>query len=562
MPEREHDTGTNHPYILESEYRSSWPRPKLSMHDYVLNESPTWANKTAVECGLTGRSYTHAQLYDGIMRFGGALQSLEAMKGAERMLREERRGPTVAILCPNCPEYPIAFYGCSVAGGTVTTINPAYTPGEVARHLKDSDTKVIVVDAILEPVVDAALGLLGKENKAFVDGVVVIVNGPSKHGRPNLRDIVADPNTPFVDIVEPPLDATAILPYSSGTTGLPKGVCLSHDAFTCTLHSYHHPSIGAMAPAEGDSQEVTLGLLPFYHIYGMIIVLSSTMAKGGKVVTMPMFEPKAFVDIIATNKVSVLHIVPPLLNFMALNPAVPVSAWSTVHTFTCSAAPVPVSTAAILKEKAAQPISFQEGYGMTETLGTHIVPKGANRLGWCGKLMSHVRAKVIDVETKEVLPSGQAGELCINSPANMKCYLNNEKATRETLDEDGWIMTGDVAVYDDEGYFKIVDRLKELIKVKGIQVSPSELEDVLLTHPGVADAGVVGVACDMAGEVPRAYVVPRSKDVKAEELQAFIAGKLARHKHLLGGVKFVEELPKNPTGKIIRRKLREMANGE
>lgn len=541
MAEREMDGGLE--FIVEPDVQDL-PMPKLLAPTLVLQDAAKWSHKTAMECSMTGRSYTYGELVDGAMRFGGALQRVCG----------DCRGKTVAILAPNCPEYPMAFFGTMITGATASPANCTYTPSEIAHHLADSGASALVVESVLEPLADAALQILQKD-------IPVFVNGPSKHQRPNLQQIVKDANVPFAKQVEVSMESTAMLPYSSGTTGKPKGVCISHRAFVNSVELYHHPTCGHFTTAEGDNQEEMVGLLPFFHIYGMMVIMSSGIINGAKTLTMPQFDPKVFLGILAKNKVSRLHLVPPLLNFLATSPVVPPSLLAHTHTILCGAAPVPATSAALLKEKAERPILFQEGFGMTETLCTHITPPEQERLGWCGKVMPNVRGKVVDVDTGMPLPPGEKGELCIDTPGMMSGYHNNPEATRDTFDSDGWFKTGDIAIYDEDGFFSIVDRIKELIKVKGLQVSPSELEEILLGHPGVADVGVVGVPDEKAGEVPKAYIVGKNNP-KEEDLHAFIATRVAPHKQLAGGIEFVDQLPKNSTGKLVRKELKKMAHGE
>ncbi|XP_047471309.1 4-coumarate--CoA ligase 3-like isoform X2 [Penaeus chinensis] len=532
-------------HVFESHFPDV-PLPQSPLTPIVFEEASKWGHKTATECGYTGRSYTYSQLVDGIMRWGGMLQ---------RMATDRANPGTVAILAPNCPEYPIVFFGSIGVGATVTTINAAYTPEEIARHLDDSGANLLVVEGVMEPLAEAALKVLKRE-------VPVVVNGPSANARPNLREIIADSNTPFADFVDVPLDRVAALPYSSGTTGKPKGVSLTHSAIANNIAMYHNPHTINAEKAEGDHQEVLMGLLPFFHIYGMCVIMSSGLCRGAKIVTLPKFEPQVYASVLKKHKISVLHTVPPLLQFVAASPAVAPDDLSHVHTVMCGAAPVPPAAAMALKEKVSRPIFFQEGFGMTETLCTHMTPKGEEKLGYCGKLVPHTRAKIVDLETGAALPPGAEGELCVHSPALMAGYHNNPEATSDCFDAEGWFHTGDVAVCDKEGYFSIVDRIKELIKVKGLQVSPSELEDILLRHPGVADVGITAVDDERAGEVPRAYVVRRNQDLSEKDLHTFLGSRVAPHKQLAGGIRFVEELPKNPTGKLLRRQLKKMADGE
>ncbi|XP_071538541.1 probable 4-coumarate--CoA ligase 3 [Panulirus ornatus] len=533
-------------YILESPF-PDMALPYSPFHTKIFQDSHKWSHKTAVECGLTGRSYTYGQLVDAVMKFGGMIQQLKASGN----IATDNGNTTVALLSPNCPEYPIMFFGSAAVGATPTTINSTYTSEEVANQLADSDAVMLVVDEVLEPLANAALKSLQRD-------IPVVVNGVSTCGRPNLRDIIADPNTQFARHVDFPRDTLVCLPYSSGTTGKPKGVCLSHYAFSTAITIFHNQYTLNIKKAEGEHQDVLMGLLPFFHIYGMMVIMSSGLANGAKIVTLPKFDPKSYVNVMKNHKISSLHLVPPLLKFTAMSPMVTPADLGRVHSVLCGAAPVPTTAATLLREKALNPIHFQEGYGLTETLCSHMTPLNDDKLGYSGKLIPNVRAKVLDLESGATLPAGVPGELYLHTPAIMLGYHKNQQATREVIDEDGWFRTGDIVAYDEEGSFTVIDRIKELIKVKGLQVSPSELEDVLLRHPGVADVGIVGVEDEQAGELPRAYVVPRG-EVTQQELNAFMKSRLAPHKQLDGGIRFVEQLPKNATGKLIRRELKKMA---
>ncbi|XP_042879849.1 4-coumarate--CoA ligase 3-like [Penaeus japonicus] len=532
-------------HVFESQFPDV-PLPQSPLTPVIFEEASKWGHKIATECGYTGRRYTYSQFVDGMMRWGGMLQ---------RMARDPTNPGTVAILAPNCPEYPIIFFGSIGVGATVTTVNAAYTPEEIARHLDDSGATLLVVEGVMEPQADAALGILKRE-------IPVVVNGPSPNARPNVREVLVDPNTPFADYVDVPLDRVAALPYSSGTTGKPKGVSLTHSAIVNNVSMYHNPYTVNVEKAEGDHQDVLMGLLPFFHIYGMCVIMASGLCRGTKIVTLPKFDPRTYANVLKNHKISVLHTVPPLLQFVAASPSVAPEDLSHVHTVMCGAAPVPPAAASALKKKVSHSIFFQEGFGMTETLCTHMTPKDEEKLGYCGKLVPHAKAKIVDLDKGIALPPGAEGELCVSSPAMMAGYHNNPTATKECYDEDGWFRTGDVAVCDNDGNFSIVDRIKELIKVKGLQVSPSELEDILLRHPGVADVGITGVEDERAGEVPRAYIVRKNQDVSEKDLQSFLGSRVAPHKQLAGGIRFVEELPKNPTGKLLRRQLKKMADAE
>lgn len=543
------------------EVHSPFPdiEPASDVVSLILDTARRFGHHTAVECSLTGRAYTYAQLEDASFRFAGALQGMGV-----------GRGDVVGILAPNGPEYPVVFLGAMVAGAGVTCFNPTYTPGEIARQLSNSGARVMVVDPLLEGILDAALSQLPRPPK------VVLTGKSSTEGRPNLQELARDETKPFGEYVKVSERDLSVLGYSSGTTGVPKGARIDHGAVAYNLAMVLHQEVFPYAPTTAESQESVVGLMPFFHAWGMYGVMTCSLALGAKVVTMPQFIPEVFVKVIKQHQVGVLHLVPPLLQFLVAHPMVTPADLASVRSTMCAAAPCPPQAAHAFKEKVPNKVFFQEVYGMTETMPTHFTPlNGEENIGSCGVLLPSVRARVEDLQTGAPLPPGEAGELVLYTPAMMSGYHGNEDATRDVMTADGWLRTGDVAKYDSEGYFYIVDRIKELIKVKGLQVSPTELEDELRGHPSVADVGVVGVEDPRAGEVPRAYVVRRkgapagderkereAEERLAEELKAFLSERVAPHKHLSGGVRFLEELPKNPTGKLLRRTLKEMAAKE
>ncbi|KAA0186678.1 hypothetical protein HAZT_HAZT001618 [Hyalella azteca] len=289
-----------------------------------------------------------------------------------------------------------------------------------------------------------------------------------------------------------------------------------------------------------------LGLLPFYHIYGIMIIMLQGLKICSTIVTLPKFHQNSFISALQEHKFTTIPLVPPLLKYINECDDVTREHLQSCHTVTCGAAPLSKSTAEEFNRKCGSFVHVCEGYGMTETLITHTTPKEGSKLGYCGKLLPHVQAKIADIDTGAALPPHEKGEIWMKTP----CV-------------NGWLHTGDVAVYDEDGYFSIVDRIKELIKVKGFQVSPSELEDVLLKHPAIADAGVIGIPHENHGEVPRAYIVKSKKaSVTEKEINEYMKGLLAPYKQLLGGIKFVTDLPKNPTGKLLRRVLAETAAKE
>lgn len=350
------------------------------------------------------------------------------------------------------------------------------------------------------------------------------------------------------------------MPFSSGTTGPPKGVCLTHFNLVANCVQTAAPNV---MPAclldwvQHGEQEVTLAVLPFFHIYSMELIMLLNLRLGSKIVTLPKFEPETYLKALVQYKPTILHLVPPLVSFLAATPVVKAQHLTSVKVVTGGAAPFgPALIEMFMKKVMPNVIEFREGFGMTETSPlTHIQPSEGAVLGGCGCTVPNTIAKLVDTETGEIVGPGEQGELCVSGPQTMLGYYKNEGATGETI-LDGWLHTGDIATVDSSGQFTIVDRLKELIKVKGLQVSPSELEDLIRRHPGVLDVAVVGVPDERVGESPRAYVIRRNANVEEQSIVDYVAERVAPHKKLEQGVMFVESLPKNQTGKLLRRELK------
>ncbi|XP_076032607.1 putative 4-coumarate--CoA ligase 3 [Oratosquilla oratoria] len=525
-------------YVIKSQFPDV-EIPKGSFYSFTFKDAASYYKNIALECSETGAQYTYGQLVDATTRFGGFLQKMEV-----------NRGDTVAVAMRNCIEYPIVFYGALAIGATVTVLSSFSTPEEHVHKLEDTQAKVLIGSASLEPELRQAL-------QQYRRKIPFILNGTGASGDSvNLQEILKDPNIPHADPIEMNGDEIALIPFSSGTTGKPKGVCISHNALCAGLTLFTDKHLLVPQRSEGEKQENIIGCLPFFHIAGLVAQMTVSIIMGCKLITLPKFDPQHFLRTIIHHKARVLAVVPPMLNF--LNSAhVPPEALRYVESILCGAAAVPITAVEILKRKIGHPIFFQEGYGMTELCLTHVTPIGQEQIGFCGKLVPNALGKVVDVSTGESLPANGVGEICIKTPAMMTGYLNRPDATSETIDSEGWLHTGDVGFYNEEGYFKIVDRTKELIKVKGLQVSPSEIEDVLLQHEAVQDVGVVGVPHDQLGEAPRAYIVLK-KNVEEKAIHQHLEGRLATYKHLSGGVFFVNQLPKNPTGKLLRRELKNM----
>jgi acyl-CoA synthetase (AMP-forming)/AMP-acid ligase II len=370
----------------------------------------------------------------------------------------------------------------------------------------------------------------------------------------------AEGATPFASLLEhgdqpprvaidPKKDLVA-LPYSSGTTGLPKGVMLSHYNLVAELcMADGRPDL--VFPSEHDT---LLAFLPYFHIYGIVMFLSYGLRHGATIVNMPRFDLEQFLEQVQRYGVSYLHLVPPIVIALSKHPI--------VNKYDLSKAKWALSAAAPLGGPAADAFTRRLGtqliqaYGMTEVSGAthvgsclpdHIKPTSG------GTLLPNAECLVVDTTTGDAAARGEQGEIWVRGPLVMQGYLGRPDATAATIDAEGWLHTGDVGYVDEDGDVFIVDRVKELIKYKGLQVAPAELEAILLGHPSVADAAVIPSPDEEAGEVPKAFVVLKTP-TPPEEIMAFVAGRVAPHKKIRL-LETIDAIPKSATGKILRRVL-------
>ena len=500
--------------------------PDITITAHVLRKAGELADRPALIDGPSDRTYTFSQLSEMIHRFAGGLRA-----------RGFGKGDVLALMAPNVPEYAIVFHGVAVAGGTVTTVNPTYGAEEVRFQLEDAGaTMLVTVGMFAETAAEAITGTKVSEVMT-IDGTEGTANA--------LELLAADP----IEQVPVDLDEdVVVLPYSSGTTGLPKGVMLTHRNLVANALQTE-PCI---QPVE---HEVALAFLPFFHIYGMSVLMNLGLSTGATVVTMPRFDLDQALELTQRHRVTRFYAVPPVVLALAKHPLVDQYDLSSLVQVFSGAAPLGAELAA----EAAKRVGCEvvQGYGMTELSPvSHCTVEGDFRPGTSGITVGSTEIRLVDPVTGEDRDVGEEGELWVRGPQVMKGYLNNAEATRNTIDGDGWLHTGDVAVLDEHDHVSIVDRVKELIKYKGFQVPPAELEALLIAHPKVADVAVIGVADDEAGELPKAFVVAQpGVQLTAEDLQEYVASHLASYKKIRI-VEFVDEIPKSPSGKILRRLLR------
>ncbi len=513
------------------------PFPEVSIPEVPITSfvSQKWADhpdKPALIDGPTGRAITYRELEDGIQKTAASLAA-----------RGFRKGDVFGILSPNVPEYAIVFHAVALLGGINTTVNPLYTETEIAHQLKDAGARFLVtVPQCLDKATSAA-------KKANIEELFVFDKAGDTGGiteaTPFSSLLQSDGKVSQVEIN--PREDLVALPYSSGTTGLPKGVMLTH-----------HNLVANMRQMEGlqyfTEDDTLICVLPLFHIYGLVVVMNMGLYKGATIVTMPRFELEPFLQALQDYEVTLVHIVPPIVVALTKHPVVANYKLPKLKTIFSGAAPLDESLTRACIERLG--CDIRQGYGMTETSPvTHSSPPERNKVkyGSVGVPAPNTECKIIDLETGVMLGPNQEGEVCVRGPQIMMGYLNKPEATASTIDAEGWLHTGDIGYADEDGHFYIVDRAKELIKYKGFQVPPAELEALLLTHSEVADAAVIPCPDDEAGEVPKAYIVLKG-DVSEAELIEFVAARVAPHKKIRA-VEFIDKIPKSPSGKILRRLL-------
>jgi acyl-CoA synthetase (AMP-forming)/AMP-acid ligase II len=500
--------------------------PDSSLTDYVFERSARQATKPALIDGPTGRALTYGDLVRGVRRMAKGLSD-----------RGFGKGEVFAIYSPNVPEYGLAFHGVASVGGISTTINPLYTPEELTRQLRDSKARyLLTIPHFLENARIAA---------READIAEIFVLGEAEGATPFGALLASDGDPPEVRI-DAASDLVA-LPYSSGTTGLQKGVMLTHRNLVANV-----AQCAAVFDDEVRENDVAIGVLPFFHIYGLAVIMNVLLRRGATIVTMPRFELEPFLELLSKYRVTIAYLVPPIILALSKHPLVDKYDLSSLRWVFSGAAPLGPDLAEACASRLG--VFVFQGYGLTETSpATHVSLPHANKPGSVGVLVPGTECKIVDPASGEVCGPGRDGELWMRGPQVMKGYLNQPSATKAAIDPDRFFHSGDIGHADEEGHFYIVDRLKELIKYKGLQVAPAELEALLLTHPAVADVAVIGKSDEEAGEVPKAFVVKKG-DVTAEALMEFVASRVAPFKKIRE-IEMVEQIPKSPSGKILRRIL-------
>ncbi|XP_077991028.1 uncharacterized protein LOC144445363 [Glandiceps talaboti] len=532
--------------IVKSKFPDLQIPSDVSLPQYLLSKFEKYGDKIAMVDTDSNHSYTYRQLKDFVLRCGSGL-----------VKSGFKQGDVCAFYQPNSPDYFITSYSVASIGGVLGPINPTFTVDEFSYQLDHTDAQwIITVPSGVDTAKEAA------ERVGNIKGIYV-VGDEHVDGCIPFSTFMKDDGSAFpTDIEINPKEDVVFLPYSSGTTGLPKGVMLTHHNIISNIEQQTKPE---SIRIDSDNN-VTLALLPFAHVGGFVFAMTRSLLEGYKIIIPPLLLPGLEVVLrhLEEHKVTTVGKPSPYILHLANDPNVDKYDLSSLKHIVVGGAPVSFETIESAKRRLSshnKELIIQQGYGLTEstTLVTMCSFHDGCPPGSCGLLLPNTEAKVVDLETGEILGAGEDGELCFRGPQIMKGYLKNEKATNETL-VDGWLHTGDIGHYDETGHFFVVDRLKEVIKYMSVQVAPAQLEAVLLTNPDIRDAAVIGIPDEDAGEVPKAFIVPKSDKLTPDDVIKFVEERVAPYKKLRGGVEFTDEIPKSATGKILRRffKAKEM----
>jgi long-chain acyl-CoA synthetase len=527
--------------------------PEISLFGLLSETVKKFPDNTAVV--FQGKKITYKELDLLSDRFAGILNKLEVKKGDK-----------VAIFLPNIPQFIISYYGILKVGATVTTMNPLFKERDVQFQLNDSEAETIVVFDSLYAIVKKVKektklrNIIITKTEEYIPTTERILspflkNIHSREVKPKAGDYIQDsedhPKPPQIKI-NPKKDLAA-LQYTGGTTGTPKGAMLTHFNLVSNAVAFATWLKGKKG------EEVFLTALPLFHIYGTTTSMNTAIHLGGTMVLLPRFEPLEVLRALKNQRVTIFCGVPTMYSMLISHPEASKYDCSSVRFCISGSAPLPPEVQKQFMDMTGGVLV--EGYGLTEASPvTHCNPLDRTlktvKIGSIGLTLPDTQAMIIDCDTGKKLPLGKIGELAVKGPQIMKGYWKHQKETKDVLKR-GWLHTGDIAKRDKDGYFYIVDRKKDLLKYKGYSVYPRELEDLLYEHPAVKMCAVIGKPDDLAGEIPKAFVVlKKGMKVTGNELINFVKERVAPYKRIRE-VEFRKELPTSSVGKVLRRVLRE-----
>ncbi|EKD21135.1 uncharacterized protein L3040_000829 [Drepanopeziza brunnea f. sp. 'multigermtubi'] len=526
--------------------------PEVDLWEFMFEGERSFPdNKVVYVDGITSRQYTFQDVRETAVAFGQAIRTKWNWK----------QGDVMGVFSPNCVDTPAVTFGTIWAGGIVSPANPAYSVKELAFQLRDSGAKALLTQASwLKTALEAA------EVAGLPPSRILLMGDEERPGIEHFQHLIASARSsqPAARTVSKP-DDLCFLVYSSGTTGLPKGVMLNNrNIVSNTLMT----DVGT---PEVSADAVLVAVLPLFHIYGLALLVVHCIYRGAKTIVLPAFKPDTFLTAIQTHQITFAYLVPPIILFLGKSPLVNSYDLSSIKMIASAAAPLTTDLIEAVWGRLHIPI--KQAWGMSEAspaIATMLAGDWRTTMGSVGKVLPNQSIKIVS-EAGDILPATENGEIWVKGPNIFPGYWNNPEATANCMTADGFMKTGDIGHITAEGHVYITDRLKELIKYKGFQVAPAELEGLLVGHDFVGDACVLGIFDPaQATELPRAYVVKSplaaEKEMEDEVLQKHILewvdARVAHHKRLRGGIVFVEEIPKSAAGKILRRLLRDRFKAE